>query len=117
MAKLVQVALCTSDMPRTIRTFVEVLGFSSAGGRPRWGAHAARLQELPTGDDTYVMLWWLVGRQQFGGQIELFHHTSPAQRPGGRIGNRPTWAGPSSASWSPTSTSPCSVSKGLDSRP
>ena len=81
MGKLVQVALCTSDMPRSIRTFVEVLGFASAGGRPRWGAHAARLQELPTGDDTYVMLWWLVGRQEFGGQIELFHHTSPPQRP------------------------------------
>ena len=94
MAKLVQVALCTSDMPRTIRTFVEVLGFSSAGGRPRWGAHAARLQELPTGDDTYVMLWWLVGRQQFGGQIELFHHTSPAQRP-----RRADWQ-PSDLGWS-----------------
>src|SRR6476660_8576058 len=75
MAKLVQVALCTSDMPRTIRTFVEVLGFSSAGGRPRWGAHAARLQELPTGDDTYVMLWWLVGRQRFGGVVPDFDRT------------------------------------------
>jgi len=71
-----------------------VLGFSSAGGRPRWGAHAARLQELPTGDDTYVMLWWLVGRQRFGGQIELFHHTSPAQRP-----RRPDWQ-PSDLGWS-----------------
>jgi catechol 2,3-dioxygenase-like lactoylglutathione lyase family enzyme len=94
MGKLLQVALCTSDMPRSIRTFVEVLGFSSAGGRPRWGAHAARLQELPTGDDTYVMLWWLVGRQKFGGQIELFHHTSPAQRP-----RRADWQ-PSDLGWS-----------------
>lgn len=94
MTKLIQVALCTSDMPRTIRTFVEVLGFSSAGGRPRWGQHAARLQELPTGDDTYVMLWWLVGRQEFGGQIELFHHTSPAQRP-----RRADWR-PSDLGWS-----------------
>jgi len=117
MAKLVQVALCTSDMPRTIRTFVEVLGFSSAGGRPRWGAHAARLQELPTGDDTYVMLWWLVGRQRFGGQIELFHHTSPPSGRGGRTGSHPTWAGRGSASWSPTSTAPCGVSKRPGSRP
>jgi catechol 2,3-dioxygenase-like lactoylglutathione lyase family enzyme len=81
LSTLVQVALCTSDMPRTIRTFVEVVGLDSAGGRPRWGERAARLQELGTGDDSYVMLWWLIGRQGFGGQVELFTHTSPPQRP------------------------------------
>ncbi|WP_150112931.1 hypothetical protein [Streptomyces violaceusniger] len=93
MTKLVQVALCTSDMPRSIRAFVEVLGFLNAGGRPRWGAHVSRLQELPTGDDAHVMLWWLVGRQEFGGQIELFHHTSPPQRP-----RRDDWL-PSDLGW------------------
>lgn len=81
MTTLVQVALCTADMPRSIRTFVEVLGFDSAGGRPRWGAHGGRLQELPSGDQTAAMIWWLIGRQEFGGQIELFHHTGPRQRP------------------------------------
>ena len=94
MAKLVQVALCTSDMPRTIRTFVEVLGFSSAGGRPRWARARPAAAGASTGDDTSVMLWWLVGRQQFGGQIELFHHTSPAQRP-----RRADWQ-PSDLGWS-----------------
>ncbi|GAA1749947.1 hypothetical protein [Aeromicrobium alkaliterrae] len=81
MPTLVQVAICTDNMPRTIRTFVEVLGFDSAGGRPRWGERASRLQELGTGDNSYTMIWWLIGRQGFGGQVELFHHSSPAQRP------------------------------------
>ncbi|WP_170322241.1 VOC family protein [Acrocarpospora macrocephala] len=92
MANLAQVALCTADLPRTIRTFVDVLGFRNAGGRPRWGEYASRVHELPTGDDTYVMMWWLVGRQEFV-QIELFHHTSPAQRP-----RRPGWR-PSDLGW------------------
>jgi len=85
MPSLCQVALCTADLPGTARTFVEVLGFADAGGKPRWGADAARIQELPTGDDTRCMMWWLVGRQEFV-QLELFHHTSPALRP-----RRPGW--------------------------
>ena len=85
MANLAQVAVCTADLPGTLRTFVEVLGFADAGGRARWGADAARIQELPTGDDTRCMMWWLVGRQEFV-QLELFHHTCPAQRP-----RRPSW--------------------------
>lgn len=92
LAGVVQLALCTADVARTIRTFVEVLGFSNAGGRPRWGSHAARVQELPTGDNTYVLLWWLIGRQDFV-QIELFHHTSPVQRP-----KRADWK-PSDLGW------------------
>jgi catechol 2,3-dioxygenase-like lactoylglutathione lyase family enzyme len=87
MASLTQVALCTADIVRTARTFTEVLGFADAGGRPRWGADAARIQELPTGDDTRTMMWWLVGQQEFV-QLELFHHTSPPQRPR-RAGWRP----------------------------
>lgn len=93
MSKLIQVALCTSNMPQTIRTFLEVFGFDSAGGRPRWGANASTLQELPTGADTAIMLWWLIGRQDFGGQIELFHHTVPVQRP-----RSPEWR-PSDLGW------------------
>ena len=93
MSELVQVALCTSDMPRTIRTFVEVVGLDNAGGRPRWGERASRMQELGTGDHTYAMLWWLIGRQAFGGQVELFTHTSPPQRP------RPAGWRPSDLGW------------------
>ena len=92
MPSLAQVALCTADIPRTARIFVEVLGFADAGGKPRWGADAAQIQELPTGDDTRCMMWWLVGRQEFV-QVELFHHTSPAQRP-----RRPGWR-PSDLGW------------------
>ncbi|MGP3534228.1 VOC family protein [Microbacterium sp. RD1] len=80
MSAFTQVALCTSDIARTTRLLTEALGFANAGGRPRWGAWAARVQELPTGDDTYCMMWWLVGGQDFF-QFELFHHTSPPQRP------------------------------------
>lgn len=93
MSEIVQVALCTSDMPRTIRTFVEGVGLSNAGGRPRWGERASRMQELGTGNHTYAMLWWLIGRQAFGGQVELFHHTSPPQRP------RPAGWRPSDLGW------------------
>lgn len=92
MASLAQVALCTADIPRTARTLVEVLGFTDAGGKPRWGADAAQIQQLPTGDDTRCMMWWLVGRQEFV-QVELFHHTSPVQRP-----RRPGWR-PSDLGW------------------
>ncbi|GAA0934890.1 VOC family protein [Pseudonocardia zijingensis] len=91
-ANLAQVALCTADLPGTARTFVEVLGFTNAGGKPRWGADAARIQELPTGDDTRAMMWWLVGGPEFV-QIELFQHTVPAQRP-----RRPGWR-PSDMGW------------------
>lgn len=92
VASLAQIALCTSDIPGTIRTFVEVLGFSGAGGRPRWGEGASRIQELESGDDTSLLMWWLVGRQDFV-QIELFHHVTPAQRP-----RRAEWT-PSDLGW------------------
>lgn len=80
MSNIAQIALCTADLPRTVRILVEAIGFANAGGRPRWGADAAQIQELPSGDDTSVMMWWLVGGQDFV-QVELFHHTVPAQRP------------------------------------
>lgn len=92
MTNVAQIALCTSDLPRTARILVDVLGFVSAGGRLRWGEDAAHIQELPTGDDTSLTMWWLVGRQDFF-QIELFHHTAPAQRP------RPADWQPSDLGW------------------
>lgn len=91
-ANISQIALCTADLPGTVRTLMDVLGFASAGGRPRWGEDAARIQELPSGNDTSIMMWWLIGRQDFV-QIELFHHTVPAQRP-----RRPDWK-PSDLGW------------------
>ena len=49
MANLAQVALCTADLPGTLRTFVEVLGFADAGGRARWGADAAHIRSSRRG--------------------------------------------------------------------
>lgn len=92
MHGLAQVAMCTNDIPRTIRTYVEVLGFSNAGGRPRWGEYVSKVQEFDVGDDASCMMWWLVGEQEFV-QIELFHHTSPPQRP------RPAQWRPSDLGW------------------
>ena len=92
MHGLAQIAICTNDIPRTIRTYVEVLGFDNAGGRPRWGEYVSRVQELPAADDASCLMWWLVGAQDFV-QIELFHHTSPLQRP-----RRAEWR-PSDLGW------------------
>lgn len=89
---IAQVALCTADLPRTVRILIEALGFRNAGGRPRWGADAAVIQDLPSGDDTSLMMWWLVGEQDFV-QIELFQHFSPVQRP-----RSSTWQ-PSALGW------------------
>ena len=76
--QLAQIALCTSDIPRSVQLYSEVFGFAEAGGRSLWGPRVAKIQDL--GDDGAFVLWWLVGRQDFV-QIELFHHTTPPQRP------------------------------------
>lgn len=76
--QLAQIALCTSDIPRSVQLYSEVFGFAEAGGRSLWGPRVARIQA--TGDDGAFVLWWLVGRQDLV-QLELFHHTTPAQRP------------------------------------
>ena len=76
-AQLAQIALCTTDMPRSVQLYSEGFGFVEAGGRVLWGERVARIQGL--GDDAAFTLWWLVGRQDLV-QLELFHHTTPPQR-------------------------------------
>ena len=76
--RIVQVALCTTDLSRSVRRYIEVFGFEDAGGRMLWGERSARIQEL--GNDMTGSLWWLVGGQEFL-QLELYHHSDPPQRP------------------------------------
>ena len=78
--RIAQIALCSNSIPDTTRVLSKAFGFAVAGGRPLWGERLARIQGLPTGAATAVSLWWLVGRQDFM-QLELFTHTTPAQRP------------------------------------
>jgi catechol 2,3-dioxygenase-like lactoylglutathione lyase family enzyme len=75
--RVVQVAMCSADLPHTLRLYTEVFGFADAGGRAFWGPWLG-VQAL--GPDAAALVWWLVGRQDFV-QLEVFHHTSPAQRP------------------------------------
>lgn len=76
--RIVQVAMCTADLARTVRRYVDIFGFQDAGAHVLWGSRLAALQRL--GDDATVSLWWLVGAQELV-QIELFHHSDPPQRP------------------------------------
>ena len=78
--QICQVAMCTSDIPGSVRFYTEAFGFASAGGRPLWGRRLGQIQRLPTGDRSTCTVWWLVGRQDFV-QLELFTHTAPPQRP------------------------------------
>jgi catechol 2,3-dioxygenase-like lactoylglutathione lyase family enzyme len=75
--QLAQIALCTTDVPRSVQLYTEAFGFAEAGGKVLWGERVARIQAL--GDDTAFVLWWLVGRQDLV-QLEFFHHTTPRQR-------------------------------------
>jgi catechol 2,3-dioxygenase-like lactoylglutathione lyase family enzyme len=75
---VVQLAMCSDDLPRTLRMYIEVFGFADAGGRKFWGEWLAHVQDV--GDDAACLLWWLVGRQDLL-QLEFFHHTLPRQRP------------------------------------
>ena len=81
--RFAQIALCTTDVPRSVQLYTEVFGFADAGGRALWGERIARMQAL--GDDTAFVFWWLVGRQDML-QLELFHHTTPRQRAVARQG-------------------------------
>ena len=76
--RVAQLALCSADLPQTLRLYSEVFGFADAGGRRFWGEWLARVQGL--GDDAACLLWWMVGRQDLV-QLEFFHHTLPRQRP------------------------------------
>jgi catechol 2,3-dioxygenase-like lactoylglutathione lyase family enzyme len=75
--QVAQIALCTTDVPRSVQLYTEVFGFAEAGGKTLWGERVARIQGL--GDDSAFVLWWLVGRQDLV-QLEFFHHTTPPQR-------------------------------------
>jgi catechol 2,3-dioxygenase-like lactoylglutathione lyase family enzyme len=74
----VQVALCTSNLPRSLELYSEAFGFRDAGGGAFYGSLLARIQQL--GEDAATVLWWMVGGQELF-QIELFAHTDPPQRP------------------------------------
>ena len=104
--RFAQIALCTTDVPRSVQLYTEVFGFADAGGRALWGERIARMQAL--GDDTAFVFWWLVGRQDML-QLELFHHTTPRQR-APPTGRRTTTAGRASGSPCRTSILPWSGS-------
>jgi catechol 2,3-dioxygenase-like lactoylglutathione lyase family enzyme len=76
--KVVQLAFCTDDMPRSVALYADVFGFADAGGRVFSGPWLAEIQDV--GPDAATILWWLVGRQDMV-QLELFTHTEPVQRP------------------------------------
>src|SRR3954451_15705122 len=75
--QLAQIALCSTDLPRSVQLYTEAFGFAEAGGKVLWGERVAQIQGL--GDDVSFTLWWLVGRQDLV-QLEFFHHTTPPQR-------------------------------------
>ena len=59
-AQLAQIALCTTDIPRSVQLYSEAFGFAEAGGKVLWGPRVAHIQGL--GEDAAFTLWWLVGR-------------------------------------------------------
>jgi hypothetical protein len=75
--RIVQLALCSTDLPSTVRRYTKVFGLADAGGHVL-GPWLARNQG--PGDDTATTLWWIVGRQDLV-QLELFSHTEPAIGP------------------------------------
>lgn len=78
--QLAQVAMCSLNLPRTVRFFSEGLGFAPSGSRSMWGERLGRIQGLPDPAATETIVSWLVGRQDFL-QLEIFQHTSPPVRP------------------------------------
>jgi catechol 2,3-dioxygenase-like lactoylglutathione lyase family enzyme len=75
--RFIQLALCSSDLPASLRFYAEVFGFANGGGQGLWG-EIMRVQGLSP--EARAMMWWMVGRQAFC-QLEFFHHTQPVQRP------------------------------------
>lgn len=76
MLGTIQVGMNTTDLAASLRLYSEAFGFRSAGGQGLWG-ESIGIQELPP--DSRALMWWMVGAQPFF-QLELFHHTRPAQR-------------------------------------
>lgn len=75
--QVIQIGMNTSDVAGSLRLYAEAFGFRNAGAQALWGKSIA-IQGLPL--TARALLWWMVGRQPFF-QLELFHHTSPMQRP------------------------------------
>jgi catechol 2,3-dioxygenase-like lactoylglutathione lyase family enzyme len=75
--QLAQIALCSTDVPRSVQLYTEAFGFAESGSKVLWGERVARIQGL--GGDAAFTLWWLVGRQDLV-QLEFFHHSTPPQR-------------------------------------
>jgi catechol 2,3-dioxygenase-like lactoylglutathione lyase family enzyme len=73
-----QVALCTTDLPSTIKRLVEIFHFADAGGDVLWGHWLGQLQDA--GDEAICSIWWLCSRQSFF-QVELFEHKVPKAKP------------------------------------
>jgi hypothetical protein len=76
--QLSQVAICTADVPATLRFYCESFGFVSAGGRVIWGERLSGIQGID--GDAQCLVWWLLGRQDLV-QIEVFQHSIPVQKP------------------------------------
>jgi catechol 2,3-dioxygenase-like lactoylglutathione lyase family enzyme len=76
--QIVQLAMCTDNMPATIRRYTEVFRFADSGGELLWGDWLAEMQEVD--GDLACTIWWLVGSRPFL-QLEFFQHTTPAPAP------------------------------------
>jgi catechol 2,3-dioxygenase-like lactoylglutathione lyase family enzyme len=77
--QIVQLGVCSDDLPQTVRMYTEVFGFAEAGGRVLWGDRLSQIQALGDPEARFTM-WWLVGRQDLF-QLEIFQHARPAQKP------------------------------------
>jgi catechol 2,3-dioxygenase-like lactoylglutathione lyase family enzyme len=75
--RVIQIGANTSDLPGSLRLFAEAFGFRNGGANGLWGP-VIGAQGLP--HDSRAIMWWLIGAQSFF-QLEMFHHTQPAQRP------------------------------------
>ena len=75
--RICQLAMCTTDMARTVRRYIDGLGFIDSGAHVVSGKRVGELQEL--GDDVTALLWWLVGGEEMV-QLELFRHSDPPIR-------------------------------------
>jgi catechol 2,3-dioxygenase-like lactoylglutathione lyase family enzyme len=75
---LIQIAICSTNIVRTVQFLSEGVGFAEAGREALWGPAIAQTQGL--GDDAACVIWWLTGCQEFK-QIEVFQHTDPPPAP------------------------------------
>lgn len=73
----IQIGMNSVDIAGSLRFFSEVFGYQNAGGRFIWG-DTMKIQGLDS--SARGMLWCLLGATKLV-QLELFHHTMPAQRP------------------------------------